>query len=199
MIAAMPIKRHAFTLIEISALIVAEVLVVGLTIGVLCLVFEVNHRDRRSESARMATPKLATQFRDDVRLAKSATIETDGSLRLSLDSDEWIKYSFELAEIPAHSICRREKFQGENRAETEKYVLPDNVNAWFSIGTEKFNGLVALNIWTKTTDRRGNPFQKSPPPEALNSFTREVRDDAVPRQDLRYSGNWRTIVARLKV
>ena len=193
-------RRRGWTLVETVFVFSAETVVIGLCVGILLLVFQTHTKEGRGDPARWAAPRLAEQFRADVRAAEDVNL--DGAvLTLTFPDDKEITYTIVLEDSPEATTRRKCELKREERNENEKpsreiYALPEDSEAWFEQGTGRYDGLMALHIWTKPVDHAGTEVAAMPAKENLNGFTREITGTSAV--DPKFAANWRTIVARMK-
>lgn len=192
--------RRAFTLIEIVYVVAAECAVVTLGIGVLFMATEARIKEYRDDAARMAAPRLAESFRNDLRSAVSAELDefNENLLHLTLPGSERIEYVIRHAKQPKKSVIQRTRLRDGQRPESETFYLPENSTAWFVQGEGDDAGIFALNIWTAPVDRRDQALVPMPDKKQLNPFTREFTDKNTGRDfHPRDAANWRTIYGKL--
>ncbi len=191
-------SRKGWTLVEMVFIFSAETVIIGLCAGLLLLVFETKAKEERGDGARLAAPRLAEQFRDDVRDAGDVKLEGNTLTLTFLDNTE-VQYTIDINDSPEATAQGKYELIREERRENEKprkefYALPKYSAAWFEPGKDRHAGLMALHIWTKPVDRVGTEIDTVPPKERLNGFTREI--SAKTKIDPKFAGNWRVIVGK---
>lgn len=191
-------SRNAFTLIEMVFVIAAESVLIGLTTAVLVLALETKTKEERGEQARLAAPRLAEEFRSDVRAAEESRVEGN-QLFLTLPEQKEIRYEIVMETHPHHERDNKLALQKTvlidgKRGSGETFMLPQHTTAWFERGKDTHDGLIAFHIWTPPTNRYGVALADTPARDKLNGFTRTISDNN--SIDPKFAANWRVIVGK---
>jgi type II secretory pathway component PulJ len=119
-------KRRAFTLVEMVAVIAVSSAITGVGIVMLVALLKSEGSSRRHLEMSKSLTRLEEQFRADAHAAASAKLGEQGdSLELTLPapSDVVIRYRCQPNEIA------REEIAADKTVRRESYALPDQVNS----------------------------------------------------------------------
>jgi len=183
-------KRPAFTLTELLAVMAALSVVMGISVVLLLQAFDFQRTNDLYAEGNRAASRLIADFRSDVRTYGKPEISADGDALLCWNTGtETIDYATQPGAFPDQLIVVRTVRKGESVSQ-ETYRLPDRTVLWFVEGNHANAGLVALSLWTTPTGAKTlTPNDMSD----MNPF-----DRTLPQSDIapKYAGNWRTIVVR---
>ncbi len=191
-------RRCGFTLIETALVISLEILVVGMAVSLLMLVSDVRIREKQTEAARLALPRLADAFRQDVQTAEEINLDRQ-TLTLTQPDGQICMYSIQ-NEAEDGPKCLFTQQKDEQIIARENYALPKHAVAWFQQGEGEFAGIIALSVWTAPTNPKeslpdGQLLHEKMDTSGLNPFTRQdgTLDGVI---DPRNMGNWLTVLQK---
>jgi len=175
-------KRQAFTLIELIAVVALMAIIMGTAVVLIAQLFDYQRNNAEYADSIRAVNRLVADFRSDVRTHGKPEILTDDDTLLRWTTNVLtVEYRTEPGEFPdQQKIIRTVRQEGEsNRYET--YRLPERSALRFVEGMESDAGLVAMSLWV------GTPVGDVPNIDELNPFDRTTKSCA---------HHWRTIVVR---
>jgi type II secretory pathway component PulJ len=141
-------KRRAFTLIEMVAVIAVSSAVMGVGVVMLAALLKSEGSSRRHLEYSKNINRLDEQFRADVHAAASFSMNEEGTsmeLTMSEDSLSYICYALRLMEIS------REELKNGKMLRRESYPLPEEMQAGLGIKKEKYGDVLILHIEPKPT------------------------------------------------
>ena len=190
-------KRPAFTLTELLAVMAALSVVMGVSVVLLLQAFDFQRTNDLYAEGNRAASRLVADFRSDVRTYGKPESLTDGEALLRWNTGtETIEYVTQPGEFADQRTVVRTVRKGETMFR-ETYRLPDRTLIWCVEGNDADAGLIALSLWTTPTGAKpptaGPPTAGPPNLNDLNPFDRTLPKSHVTPK---YAGNWRTIVAR---
>jgi prepilin-type N-terminal cleavage/methylation domain-containing protein len=139
-------KRRAFTLIEMVAVIAVSSAIAGVGVVMLVALLKSEGSSRRHYELCKNLGRLDEQFRDDVHAAAAARLDASGcdlELALPAPSKTLIRYQCQPREIT------REEIEGEKTLRRESYPLPEEVKTSLERQTEGAVTTVILQIEPK--------------------------------------------------
>jgi len=181
-------QKAGFTLTELLAVMTALFAVMGISVVLLVQTLDFQHGNSVFSDRICAADRLVADFRNDIHAYGQPEIPADGALLRWKTETITLDYVIEPGKLPDQSIVVR-TLQKDGQKFCETYRLPDKTTVWCVDGKETDTGLVALSLWTMLA-----PGMEMPPLETLNPFDRTFQEKS--QVNLRYAGNWRTIIAR---
>jgi len=181
-------KKPAFTLVELIAVMSAMAVVMGVA-GILLVQLFAYQRDNDEYSDGIrAADRFVAAFRDDVHACGKPEIFADGETLLRWNNGtETIDYVAQSGAFPDQQAVVRTVRKDGKKTGGETYRLPDHSTLWFVDGKDANAGLVALSLWITP---KGTNMPKR---DEMNPFDRTIPNSPV---DPQFAGNWRTIIAR---
>jgi type II secretory pathway pseudopilin PulG len=183
-------KRKAFTLVELVAVLGCLSVTLGVAVVLLYQMFDLQIKSKEISEWTRSTNRFVEMFRSDVRRFGKPEIPVNAEqtlLRWQTDSTT-VTYELRHGEFPGQQSIHRVE-QIENRRQLENYRLSDDSQIRFILGTEKHEGLVALSLWMRTSK------MSVPQVDAMNPFDRTFTIPA-DSTDVSFEGIWRTLLAR---
>ena len=181
-------KKLGFTLVELLAVMVTMVVVMGVSGALLVQAFGFQRQNNQYSDGIRAADRFVVAFRNDVHAYGKPEIPTEGETLLHWKTEtETIDYTAEPGLFPDQQTIIRTVRKGGKKVGGESYRLPDRMTLRFAIGKDDNVGLVALSLWTTSI------ATETPNLDELNPFDRTMPKFHV---NSKYAGNWRTIIAR---
>jgi hypothetical protein len=143
-----PMKRRAYTLIEMLAVIAVTSAMMGVGVVMLIALLKSDGSSRRHLEFCKNLNRLDEQFRADVHAAASFSMNEEGtSMELSM-SDKSLSY---ICYVLRPMEISREELENGKTLRRESYSLPDEVKAGLAIKKEKYGDVLILCIEPKPT------------------------------------------------
>jgi len=159
--------RKGFTLTELMITMGAGSSLMVLAVGLVHQSMHLTAAARRGADEHRAMSRLASQFRDDVRLADQVVIDTDNQLRISILQRGEIIYRAE-AETCIRTVAAASTDAGNGQVGQENYILQRGGGVRFEMLEQPQRAAIVLS--------RGGVVAMSRPKE--NSSAEEIHDSA---------------------
>ena len=189
-------KRHGFTLVELTTVMATTAIVMGITVVLLVQLFDFQQNNNEYAERTRTVDRLAADFREDVRTYGKPEIPSDGNTLIRWTTEAvTIDYTTQAGEFPGQLNVIRTMYKDGQKDRYETYRLPDRTALCFADGKNDDAGLVALSLWT-VPQGTTMPNLDEPNLGELNPFDRTLPKSLEQRMSPKYAGHWHTIIAR---